>query len=71
MPVIPALTDMSTIAVFVALALFATLMVLLSLFVRRTMNHRPQWQQSLSYPPHPGYYSAQARQRVYNQPEAQ
>ena len=71
MPVTHALTDMSTIAVFVALVIFVTLMILLSLFVRRTMNHSPQWQQSLSYPPHPGYYSARDDRRVYNQPEAQ
>jgi hypothetical protein len=60
-----ALTDTGTIAVFAALVLFAVLMSALSLFVHRTMTHRPHWQQSLSYPPHPGYYSARAKRRVY------
>jgi hypothetical protein len=61
------ISDTSTVAVFVALGLFLTLMVALSLFVRRTMHHRPIWQQSLSHPPHPGYYSAREKRRVYRE----
>jgi hypothetical protein len=60
------ITDTSTIAVFVALGLCIVLMVALSLFVRRTMQHQPTWHESLSHPPHPGYYSARENRRVYH-----
>lgn len=59
--------------VLIALIVFALSMSLFSLFIAGLVRRsdRPQWQQSQSYPPHPGYYSARENRRVYREMEAE
>lgn len=59
--------------VLIALIVFALSMSLFSLFIAGLVRRsdRPQWHESTTYPPHPGYYSVQENRRVYNRMEAQ